>query len=547
MEKIRLVLAQLNFMVGDIEGNTSIIIDACQKAKQHFNADIILFPELALVGYPPEDLLFRPDLYERCNKALEAIRKEVDDLVVVLGVPMRTETGLYNAAIVIQQQKVISQYQKQALPNYSVFDEKRYFISGTDSCVIDVAGIPMGITICEDIWETAPVQKAVAAGARMILNINASPYHIGKDKERHEVVKRHVIQHGIPVAYLNLVGGQDELVFDGESFVMNNKGECVFQAPAFTEDLYLVELDKNDGEVEINRQACVNPLSEEASVYGALVLGVRDYVHKNGFAGAIVGLSGGIDSALTLAIAADAIGPTELEAVLMPSRYTASMSVDDAVAECELLSIPYHTISIEPAFNTFLDMLGEIFQGMPVDTTEENMQARCRGLMLMAISNKKRKMVLTTGNKSEMAVGYATLYGDMAGAFDVLKDVPKTLVYRLANWRNQQGQVIPQRVIDRPPSAELAPDQKDEDSLPDYDTLDAILQRYVELDQSQEEIVTAGFDEQIVARIIMMVDTAEYKRRQSAPGVRITRRAFSRDRRYPITSGYHRKKAIKRT
>ena len=546
MDNIRLVLAQLNFMVGDIEGNAAIIINACKKAKQHFNADIILFPELALVGYPPEDLLLRPDLYQRCDRALELIQKQADDLIVVLGIPMHSTKGIYNSAIVIQQQNIIAEYHKQALPNYSVFDEKRYFVSGSDSCVIDVAGIPMGITICEDIWEKEPVEKAVAAGASMILNINASPYHIGKDKERHEVVKEHVKNHGIPVAYLNLVGGQDELVFDGESFVMNKNGDCVFQAPAFVDDLYLVEIDKKESEIEIAKQSCAPALSEEESIYGALVLGVRDYVHKNGFDGAIVGLSGGIDSALTLAIAADAIGPAELEAVLMPSRYTADMSVEDAVAECELLNVPYHNISIEPAFNSFLDMLKDAFEGRPVDTTEENIQARCRGLVLMAISNKKRKMVLTTGNKSEMAVGYATLYGDMAGAFDVLKDVAKTMVYKLAIWRNQRGQVIPQRVIERPPSAELAPDQKDEDSLPDYDTLDAILSRYIEKDQSQAEIVAAGFDEQIVSRVIMMVDTAEYKRRQAPPGVRITHRAFGRDRRYPITSGYHRKKALNR-
>ncbi len=533
-------------MVGDIEGNASIIINACKKAKQQYNADIVLFPELALVGYPPEDLLLRPDFYQRCDKAVELIQKQVDDMLVVLGVPIQSSSGIYNAAIVIQQGKIIAEYHKQALPNYSVFDEKRYFVAGNESCVIDVAGIPMGLTICEDIWEAQPVEKAVTAGAKMILNINASPYHTGKDRERHDVVRQHVLSHAVPFAYLNLVGGQDELVFDGESFVMDKHGSCVFQAPAFADDLYLVEIGEQEGEPEITQQSCAHALQEEQSVYGALVLGVRDYVHKNGFDGAVVGLSGGIDSALTLAIAADAIGSAELEAVLMPSRYTADMSVEDAVAECESLQVPYHIISIEPAFNAFLDMLKDAFEGRPVDTTEENIQARCRGLILMAISNKKRKMVLTTGNKSEMAVGYSTLYGDMAGAFDVLKDVPKTLVYRLAAWRNTQGQVIPQRVIDRPPSAELAPDQKDVDSLPDYDTLDAILHRYVEQDQSQADIVAAGFDEQIVSRIIMMVDTAEYKRRQAPPGVRITRRAFSRDRRYPITSAYHRKKALNR-
>lgn len=542
MKKLRLVLAQLNFLVGDIEGNAAKMVDAIRKASYEYQADIILFPELALVGYPPEDLLLRPDLYQRCDRALQAIQQQVGDITVIMGIPMHSTSGIYNSAVVIQNNNIIAQYHKQALPNYSVFDEKRYFVSGNCAEVVEIAGIPMGITICEDIWESAPVDMAVNQGARLILNINASPYHIGKDRERHDVVRGHVSRHGIPMVYLNLVGGQDELVFDGASFVMDEKGACVFQAPAFMEDLYMVEIGFEDSRISIPQQACAAVMSEEESIYGALVLGVRDYVHKNGFAGALVGLSGGIDSALTLAIAADAIGASELEAVLMPSRYTADMSVEDAISECEKLDIPYHIISIEPAFQTFLEMLADVFAGRPVDTTEENIQARCRGLLLMAISNKKRKMVLTTGNKSEMAVGYATLYGDMAGAYGVLKDVPKTLVYRLAHWRNQQGEVIPQRVIDRPPSAELAPDQKDVDSLPDYDTLDAILSRYVEQDQSQADIVAAGFDEQTVARVIRMVDTAEYKRRQAPPGVRITRRAFSRDRRYPITSGYHRVK-----
>ncbi len=542
MKKIQLVLAQLDFLVGDIEGNAAKIITACVTARQEHNADIIIFPELALVGYPPEDLLLRPDLYQRCEAALSEIKANVSDLTAVVGLPVKTESGTYNTAVIIRNKTIIGQYHKQVLPNYSVFDEKRYFVHGEASTVINIAGVPVGITICEDIWEPGPVSKAVDSGARLILNLNASPYHIDKGKQRYRVVSEQTSAHGIPLVYLNLVGGQDELVFDGASFIMNGKGQCVFQAPAFTEDLYAVELLVDGTDISIPEQFRAPDMQTEESVYRALVLGVRDYVHKNGFKGAIIGLSGGIDSALTLAVAADAIGSSELEAVLMPSRYTADMSVADAIAECDAFNIPYHNISIEPAFKTFLDMLKDIFAGLSLDTTEENIQARCRGVLLMAISNKKRKMVLTTGNKSEMAVGYATLYGDMAGGFDVLKDVPKTLVYQLAQWRNLQGQVIPQRVIDRPPSAELAPDQKDEDSLPDYDTLDAILNRYVERDQSQAEIIAAGFDEQIVSKVIRMVDTAEYKRRQAAPGVRITSRALSRDRRYPITSGYHRTK-----
>jgi NAD+ synthase (glutamine-hydrolysing) len=540
VKTLRLVLAQSNFLVGDIDGNAQKIIDACAQARQQHQADIILFPELALVGYPPEDLLLRPDMYLRCQRALADIQQQVGDFYVVLGIPLRDDQGVYNAAVVLHQQGIIARYHKQALPNYSVFDEKRYFIPGDEPCVINIAGVAMGITICEDIWVDAPVQRSVAAGARMILNINASPFHLRKDAERHQVVRRHIQQHGIPIAYVNQIGGQDELVFDGASFVMNAKAECVFQAPAFEEGLYPVDLTIEDTLVDVPSQSCAPVLAEEESAYRALVTGVRDYVRKNNFNGVVIGLSGGIDSALTLAIVVDAIGAKGVEGVLMPSRFTASMSVEDAKQECHTLGVSYDLISIEPAFMTFLDMLKVTFAGMPVDTTEENIQARCRGLLLMAIANKKRKIAMTTGNKSEMAVGYATLYGDMAGGFDVLKDVSKTLVYRLARWRNREQEIIPQRVIDRPPSAELAPNQKDSDSLPDYAVLDPILARYVELDQSPEEIIAAGFDEATVRRVIRMVDGAEHKRRQAPPGVRITPRAFGRDRRYPLTSGYHR-------
>ena len=540
VKTLQLVLAQSNFLVGDIDGNASKIIDICTQSQQQYQADLILFPELALVGYPPEDLLLRPDLYQRCQHAIASIQQHVGDFFVVLGVPLRTEEGVYNAALVLHQQQIIARYHKHALPNYSVFDEKRYFVPGDEPCVVEIAGVPMGITICEDVWVDAPVQRSVAAGARIILNINASPYHLRKDAERHQVVQRHIRQHGIPIAYVNQIGGQDELVFDGASFVMNAKAECVFQAPAFEEGLYPVEIAIEDNNVTIPQQACAPVLSEDESAYRALVTGVRDYVLKNNFNGVVIGLSGGIDSALTLAIVADAIGTDAVEGVLMPSRYTSTMSVDDAKQECDTLGVSYEIISIEPAFMAFLDMLKDAFAGLPVDTTEENIQARCRGLILMAIANKKRKIAMTTGNKSEMAVGYATLYGDMAGGFDVLKDVPKTLVYRLAHWRNRDQEIIPQRVIDRPPSAELAPDQKDSDSLPDYAILDQILARYVERDQSPAEIIAAGFDEATVQRVIRMVDGAEHKRRQAPPGVRITPRAFGRDRRYPLTSGYHR-------
>lgn len=539
MRSLQLCLAQLNFLVGDIEGNAQKIIEACSRARQEYHADLILFPELALVGYPPEDLLLRPDLYPRCERALAEIQQQVEDMYAVVGAPVREDGGVYNAALVLHQQQVVARYYKHALPNYSVFDEKRYFTAGSQPCVIDIAGVPMGITVCEDIWVDEPVNRCVQAGARLILNINASPYHLRKDVERHQLVQRHIQRHGVPLVYVNQIGGQDELVFDGASFAMNEQAECVFQAPAFEEALFPLALQLDGDRVSIPAQPCVPYMSEEESAYRALVVGVRDYVQKNRFSGVVIGLSGGIDSALSLAIVVDAIGAEAVEGVLMPSRYTSSISNEDAEQECLKLGVKAHRISIEPAFNTFLDMLKEAFAGLPADTTEENIQARCRGLILMAIANKKRKIVVTTGNKSEMAVGYSTLYGDMAGGFDILKDVSKTLVYRLARWCNRNGEVIPQRVIERPPSAELAPDQKDSDSLPDYSELDPILMRYVEQDQGAEEIIAAGFDETVVRRIIRMVDAAEHKRRQAPPGVRITPRAFGRDRRYPLTSGYH--------
>lgn len=540
MNTLRIALAQINLLVGDIEGNARKIIRTCQSARQQHQADVLLFPELALVGYPPEDLLLRPDLYVRCEKALVGIQAQVDDMHVLLGLPMKEGKAIYNAVAVLHRGKLIHRYYKHELPNYSVFDEKRYFTSGKEPCVVDIGGVRMGVTICEDIWAGDAVDKSVAAGAQLILNLNASPYHVNKDSERHRVVQRHVQRHGIPLLYLNLIGGQDELVFDGASFVLDAKGACTHQLPAFTETLAAVELQADGKSLRFVPGEHAPALSEEESVYRALVTGVRDFVTKNNLRGAVIGLSGGIDSALTLAIAVEALGVDKVEVVMMPSRYTAQMSLDDAHQQCDTLGVMQRVISIEPPFQSFLQVLAEEFRGLPVDTTEENIQARCRGLILMAIANKKRYIALTTGNKSEMAVGYSTLYGDMAGGFDVLKDVSKTLVYRLAHWCNRDKEIIPQRVIKRPPSAELAPDQKDSDSLPEYAILDPILTRYVELDQGLDEIVAAGFDEATVRRVIRMVDGAEHKRRQAPPGVRITPRGFGRDRRYPLTSGYHR-------
>jgi len=542
MKSVNLVLAQLNFIVGNIEANRDIIIDACKQANTQ-QAHIIVFPELALTGYPPEDLLLRPELYQRCDAALQSICVELKKLnsppVVVLGYPSQKEERLLNVAGVIEKGEISQEYTKQSLPNYNVFDEKRYFKPGDQACVVTLEGIPFGLSICEDIWVDAPIKQSVAAGAKCIINLNASPYHIGKPALRESVLRAHAQNYHLPIVYVNLVGGQDELVFDGHSFTMNEVGEVSQRAPEFEAGLFNVQIDWDGERATVKPQICAVRLDELSSIYQALVTGVRDYVHKNGFTGAVLGLSGGIDSALTLAIAVDALGAENVEAVSMPSRYTADMSVDDADEECKLLGVKFELISIEKTFKAFLELLKPVFGDQPADTTEENIQARCRGILLMAISNKKRKIVLTTGNKSEMAVGYATLYGDMAGGFDVLKDVSKTRVFALSNWRNQQSRVIPQRVIDRPPSAELAPDQKDSDSLPDYSVLDPILERYIEQDQSAADMVVAGFDIQDVSKVMRLVDTTEFKRRQAPPGVRITERAFGRDRRYPVTSGFH--------
>mgnify|MGYP006279595375 CR=1 FL=1 len=537
-QRLRVVMAQINTRVGDIRGNARQVIAALERARDELAADLVLFPELTLTGYPPEDLLLRPGLHERVQLAVEEVASACHGVDVVLGYPHTDVGGLYNAASLLRDGRVVATSHKRHLPNYGVFDEVRYFTPGGAPAVVAVKGTPVALTVCEDIWTEGPVTEATAAGARLVLNLNASPYHLGKLAEREEVVRRRVEEGGVPVVYVNLVGGQDELVFDGESFVMDAAGTVVRRAPAFEAGLFPADFEVDGDTVRPLPGPQVEPLADEASVYRALVLGVHDYVDKNGFRGVVIGLSGGIDSALTLAVAVDALGPERVEAVLMPSRYTADISLADAEAEAATLAVPYTVIPIEPMFNAFLDALAEEFAGTETDTTEENIQARCRGVVLMAISNKKRRIVLTTGNKSELAVGYATLYGDMAGGFDVLKDVPKTLVYRLAAYRNTQGAVIPQRVIDRPPSAELAPDQKDSDSLPDYPTLDAILERYVEGDQCPEEIVAAGFEAAVVERVVRMVDRNEYKRRQAPPGVRVTRRAFGRDRRYPITSGY---------
>ncbi|MCP4041768.1 MAG: NAD+ synthase [Gammaproteobacteria bacterium] len=543
--QIRIAIAQINPLVGDIEGNTNLIIRLAAQAREELNADVVIFPELTLSGYPPEDLLLRQDLYLRVNKGLREIMRSVSGIDVLVGYPHQEREDIFNACVLIRDGRIAARYFKRNLPNYGVFDEKRYFREGHEPCVVKIGNVVCGLSICEDIWLPRPAREAVTAGAQVLLNLNASPYHVGKDNEREMVVVARARENRVPIVYINQSGGQDELVFDGASFIIAADGTLLFQAPAFEEGLYLAEIRTNimgKGEKGSIIQAPPNPtaprLSPEESIYSALVLGVRDYTLKNGFSGVVVGLSGGVDSALVLAIAADALGPDRVEAISMPSRYTADMSMEDAETETNTLGIKLHTISIEPLFTAFLNALSPLFSGTGHDTTEENLQARCRGIILMAISNKNGRMVLTTGNKSEMAVGYATLYGDMAGGFAPLKDVPKMSVYRLAKWRNRHTTVIPQRVIERPPSAELSPDQKDEDSLPPYSVLDAILELYVEQDRCLEEIAAMGFDPDAVNKVVSLVDRNEYKRRQAAPGVRITKRAFGRDRRYPITTGF---------
>ena len=537
---IAIALAQINPTVGDLEGNASLIIDAARSARDK-GCGLVVYPELCITGYPPEDLLLRRDFIEASERALDRVVGAVEGIAMVLGHPCRERGKLYNTASFARGGAVLASYHKQHLPNYSVFDEKRYFEAGDEACVVDFDGTPVGLTICEDIWEHGPVEQSVAAGARVIININASPFHIDqvdRAEQRLPVVSGRARALGVPIVYVNQVGLQDELVFDGASFVVDGNGELTQRGEYFREQVLVSELDSGSPPVP-RRAAIQSARSLDESAYQALVLGVQDYVNKNGFtAGVVIGLSGGIDSALTLAIATDALGPDKVTAVMMPTRYTSDMSVEDAKSEAERLGVDYQVIPIEPMFESFLEGLAELFADREPDEAEENLQARCRGMVLMAISNKFSKMVLTTGNKSEMAVGYATLYGDMAGGFAAIKDVPKTLVYRLARYRNSIAPVIPERVLTRPPSAELRADQKDMDSLPDYEILDPILERYIELDQSPGEIIAAGFEAEVVYRVARMVDRNEYKRRQAPPGVRITRRAFGRDRRYPITSGY---------
>ena len=539
---MKIGLAQINTHVGAISTNAKKVLTTVLRARDELDCDLIVFPELTLSGYPPEDLLLHRAMRLRVDEALEEVRTGVNGIGVYVGFPEYDGDLIYNSAVLLRDGVELARHRKQVLPNYAVFDEKRYFESGGGPTVIDYEGIRFGLTICEDTWEAGPCSEARAAGAEVVLISNGSPYDMESQTNREVVLAERARENGIPLIYVNMVGGQDELVFDGGSVALDAEGTVVFRAPAFAEDIFVVDLLRNDQGVAIESTNIAPRLLVAESVYNALVLGTRDYVDKNGFDSVVLGLSGGIDSALTLCVAVDSLGADRVHAVMMPSRYTSDMSQEDAAEQTLNLGVRLDTLPIEPIFHVTLDVLKDLFEGLPPDATEENIQARCRGILLMALSNKTGKMLLTTGNKSEMAVGYATLYGDMAGGFAPLKDCSKTLVYELARYRNglgaPGGPAIPARVITREPTAELRPDQKDSDSLPPYEILDAILEAFIENDYSVDQITNLGFDRDIVGRVLQLVKRNEYKRRQAPPGVRVSSRAFGRDWRYPITSGY---------
>ena len=533
---VKVAIAQLNSTVGDFDGNRARIVAFARRAAAQ-GADIVLTPELSLAGYPPEDLLLRQSFYAKSEEALVALAAELADLKelhVVVGHPERAEGACYNAASLLVNGRVRGTYRKHELPNATVFDEKRYFAAGNAPLLFEIKGTRFGINICEDIWYPRAPGQASAAGAQVLLVLNASPYHMNKPTLRQETLRANVAAQGMATVYANLVGGQDELVFDGNSFVMDAQGQVCAHLAHCEEQLAVVEFD---GPRALPGEFAPE-LGLEGAVYRALVMGVRDYVGKNGFPHAIIGLSGGVDSALTLAIAVDALGADKVRAVMMPSPYTAEISWIDSRDMVQRLGVRYDEIPIAGCFQAFREALADEFAGLPEDATEENIQARIRGTLLMALSNKHGGIVLTTGNKSEMAVGYCTLYGDMAGGFAVIKDIAKTLVYRLCAWRNAVSEVIPDRIITRPPSAELRPDQTDQDTLPPYDILDGIMQRYMEDNQGVAEIIAAGYRKEDVERITRLIKVNEYKRRQAPVGIRITHRAFGRDWRHPITSKF---------
>ena len=538
-DSLRIAAAQLNLLVGDMAGNAARMTAAAEAAVRD-GASLVVFSELSITGYPPEDLLLRSDFIAQAEVVLHRFAVRVGEVApnlgVIVGAPRRERGKLFNSVFYLRDGAVAAHYDKTALPNYSVFDEKRYFDAGIKACVIPVNGVRVGLTVCEDIWRRAGAAvRAKQAGAEVLLNLNASPFHLGKDAQRSAVLQARTAEVGLPIVYVNQVGGQDELVFDGDSRVVAADGGLVYAAPLFEEDIVCFDCC-GDGRIECRRPSRTE-LSQTEVIWRALVLGLRDYIDKNPFSGVVVGLSGGIDSAVTLALAVAAFGAEKVAAVMMPSRYTADMSIEDSRILASNLGVDLHEIDIEPIFEAMQRQLEELFAGLPGDVTEENMQARVRGDLLMAIANKRRCAVIATSNKSEVAVGYTTLYGDMVGAYAPLKDVVKTRVYALARFCNRNGESIPRRVIDRPPSAELAPGQTDQDSLPPYKTLDAVIEEFIESDTSYDEMVARGFCGDTVRKVQAMVMRNEYKRRQAPPGVRITEKAFGRDRRHPITSG----------
>jgi len=557
MASIRVALAQLNFRLGDFDSNVASITEAYDQSLER-EADVVVFSELAVCGYPPEDLLLKQRFLEDARAALEDIAARTSDAVAVVGFPEQEGRDIYNSAAVCHQGAVKGIYRKQLLPNYSVFDEKRYFSPGTSAGpIVQIAGVMVGISICEDQWfDEGPLNDQITSGVGLAISLNASPYQRGKDADRASTIIERVTSHKIPVVYVNQVGGQDELIFDGSSFVANSQGELVARLPQFEEAVQLVDLDvdecSSDGLPVIvtstkqkTKSAIAEPVVVEgdetiAEVWNALVLATRDYVNKNGFSEVVIGLSGGVDSSLVAAIAVDALGPERVHGVSMPSRYSSRGSEDDAAELAGNFGIDFQTIPIEAGYAALTSMLEPVFRGHSPDLTEENLQSRLRGILLMAMSNKKGWLVLTTGNKSETSVGYSTLYGDTAGGFAVLKDCPKLLVYELCRWRNSQttSSWIPEASISKPPSAELRPDQTDDQSLPPYELLDPLLEAYVEQDRSAAELVAEGYDPEIVEQITRLVDLAEYKRRQSPPGPRISAKAFGKDRRLPITNRY---------
>jgi NAD+ synthase (glutamine-hydrolysing) len=538
-KKISIGIVQENPIVGDIEGNLQLAINAIDKLSKQSSPDIFLFTEMFITGYPPEDLILRDDLLDASYEAVEKLCKVKPESFIVIGYPKKEGDSIFNCAGVLRNKSVITEYKKQELPNYEVFDEKRYFQSGKGPGIFEVNGLRVGLSVCEDIWHENVIKQLHEKKTDLILNINASPFHLDKIKERKVLISGHAINYSLPIVYANQVGGQDELVFDGTSMAMDGEGQQILQLEKFKEDYKIVNFTSDqEGKLSSEKREEIPEDKELEEVYKALVLGAKDYIQKNNFPGVLIGSSGGIDSALTAAIAADAIGPEKVRTFMLPFKFTSDMSVEDSEKLAVNLGIKHSVIPIGDIYESFADSLEDEFSGLEPDITEENLQSRCRGVILMALSNKSGELVLTTGNKSETAVGYSTLYGDTAGGFGVLKDVPKTLVYELSRYRNTISHVIPDRIIDRPPSAELAPDQQDSDSLPDYAILDKIIELYVEQDKSKVEIEESGIDKSMVDRVIRLIDLSEYKRRQAPLGVKITSRGFGKDRRYPITNKF---------